>query len=53
MLVGKIFLRKPVLVFEFRFRGLDFLLISDFNGILSGEMLQKINCKQKIPIKMS
>jgi hypothetical protein len=52
-LVGKIFLRKPVLGFDFGFRILDFQLISDFNGILSDELLLKINCKLKIPIKMS
>jgi len=49
----KIFLRKTVLGFEFRFRFLDFQLISDLNGILSDEFLLKINYKLEIPLKMS
>jgi hypothetical protein len=50
---GKIFLRKTVLGFEFRFRILDFQLISDLDGILYDEFLLKINCKLEIPLKMS
>jgi hypothetical protein len=41
-LVGKIFLRKPFLGFEFRFQILDFQIISYFNGILSDELLLKL-----------